>query len=62
MEYCKKLDIIKEGKERLYIDGMTGAIEWTANAIEAELNKEIDHLLKKVASRDRIIHQMKEFG
>jgi hypothetical protein len=61
MEYIRKLDLIKEGKERIYIDGMTGAVAWMANAIEAEMQKEVDHLLKKVATRDKIIHQMKEY-
>ena len=60
MEYIRKLELIKEGKERIYIDGITGAVAWMANAIEAEMQKEVDYLLKKIELRDRIIHQMKE--
>lgn len=62
MEYVKRLDIIKEGKERIVTDGIDNAIEWTAKAVEAEMQKEIDHLLKKVSIRDKIIFQMQEFG
>jgi hypothetical protein len=61
MEYITKLDIIKEGKKRVTIDGITGAIEWTANAIEAEMQKTTDNLLRKISVRDRLIHQYQHF-